>query len=333
MRGVERLGDAPIITPDSHPSVGHNIQGPSVVRTPPWVSEPLGRYLLYFADHKGSSIRLAYADAPAGPWTVHPPGSLGLEHSCFLTAEPELDDATLERIETGYRRALGDDQMPDDLRADLVTPHIASPDVHVDHEREEIVMYFHGLEAMGEQSTRVATSRDGISFDASPEILGPSYFRVFRHDGWWYALAMPGVVLRSADGRTGFETGPRLFVPEMRHSAVRVEGDRLDVLWTRVGDEPERILHSVIDLDRPWSEWSDRGLGPDGEPLEVLRPERSWEGAELPPVASRRGAVDQPVHQLRDPCLFSDVVDGVERWWLFYAVAGESGIAVAEVHG
>ena len=51
---VERLGDGPIISPDTHPSIGKNIQGPSLIRVPDWVENPLGRYYLYFADHKGS---------------------------------------------------------------------------------------------------------------------------------------------------------------------------------------------------------------------------------------------------------------------------------------
>lgn len=55
---VERLG--PIITPDTHPSAGTNINGPSLIRVPDWVDDPLGRYYLYFADHKGSDIRLAW---------------------------------------------------------------------------------------------------------------------------------------------------------------------------------------------------------------------------------------------------------------------------------
>ena len=75
---VERVGDASIITPTSHPSIGTNIQGPSVIRAPAWLADPLGRYLCYFADHKGSFIRLAYADAIEGPWTIHEPGSLRL---------------------------------------------------------------------------------------------------------------------------------------------------------------------------------------------------------------------------------------------------------------
>ena len=82
---VTRLLDAPIITPDLHPSIGHNIQGPSLIRVPDWVSEPLGSYYLYFADHKGRYIRLAYADNLRGPWKIHPPGTLQLADSHFPT--------------------------------------------------------------------------------------------------------------------------------------------------------------------------------------------------------------------------------------------------------
>ena len=51
---IRRVGNGPIIAADKDPSIGENIQGPSLVRAPGWLDEPLGRYLLYFADHKGS---------------------------------------------------------------------------------------------------------------------------------------------------------------------------------------------------------------------------------------------------------------------------------------
>ena len=69
---IERLLDAPIIAPGIHPSVGENIQGPSVIKVPEWVDDPLGEYYLYFADHKGLYIRLAYADDLLGPGFLHP---------------------------------------------------------------------------------------------------------------------------------------------------------------------------------------------------------------------------------------------------------------------
>jgi hypothetical protein len=64
---VERLLDAPILTSESHESPGPNIHGPSLIRVPDWLPDPLGRYYLYFADHKGRSIRLAWANELTGP--------------------------------------------------------------------------------------------------------------------------------------------------------------------------------------------------------------------------------------------------------------------------
>lgn len=317
---VERLGNGPIISSDSHPSIGPNIQGPSVIRVPDWAPDPLGRFYLYFADHKGGYIRLAYADSVAGPWTVHVPGSLQLDESHFLTEPPELDDETFTRIEARYRSAVGD-VVPNDLRDDLVACHIASPDVHVDDERREIVMYFHGLEALGDQQTRRAMSADGVHFTVDRPLLGPSYFRVFQYDGWHYALVMPGTVRRSADGATNFEPGPTLFDPAMRHSAVRVVANMLEVYWTQAGDTPERILRSTVDLRADWMEWT------ESEPEEVLRPEQPWEGANEPLQPSLRGAINRPVNQLRDPCIFEDA----GRTFLFYACGGEAGIGLAEL--
>ncbi len=317
---VARLVDDPILHPGSHPTAGHNIQGPSLIRVPSWISEPLGRYYLYFADHKGDSIRLAHADELAGPWNVHPPGTLQLTESLFLSEPPHLDDQQYQQIEALYREALGD-TFPPDLRTDLVHPHIASPDVHIDADTGTIILYFHGLEAVGVQQTRAAVSKDGLSFEVLPELLGPSYFRVFRYGGYSYALAMPGEIRRSADGLSGFEKGPVLFDQSMRHSAVRVVGDVLEIYWTRVGDAPERIYRSIVDLGPDWLEWC------ESEPVEVLRGERTWEGADLPAAPSHRGAVVGRVNQLRDPAVYEE--DG--RVFLLYAVAGESGIAIAEV--
>ena len=111
-------------------------------------------------------------------------------------------------------------------------------------------MYFHGCveTCKGQQRSFVATSRDGISFTARPTPLGPSYFRVFRHDGFHYAIALEqnaGVLLRSRDGLAPFERGPAL-IPRMRHAALRVEGERLVLFYSRRRDAPERILRSVV---------------------------------------------------------------------------------------
>lgn len=318
---VTRLLGAPIITPGLHPSLGKNIQGPSLIRVPDWVHAPLGTYYLYFADHKGSYIRLAYADDLRGPWAVYPHGSLQLADSCFLTTPPEAPADVVEQIKTRRASLIGRDELPHDLLTELTMPHIASPDVHVDPAHQTIVMYFHGLEGLGQQVTRVATSPDGIQFAAGPEILGRSYFRAFRHHGYTYAMSMPGQFYRSKDGLSAFEEGPLLFNRNMRHAALLRREETLYVFWTQVGDTPERILLSRIDVSADWEAWQAT------ESVEILRPERPWEGADAPLAPSVRSVAYGHVNQLRDPAIF---VEG-DRTYLLYAVAGESGIAIAEV--
>lgn len=286
-----RLGKGPIITPQTHPSIGTNIAEPSLIRVPSWAKGALGRYYLYFADHVGQYIRMAYADRLEGPWRVHPPGVLRIEQTPFPT--------------------------------NLKGGHIASPDVHVDHERRRFVMYFHGLERLpNEQVTRVATSPDGLAFaSAGPEILGLTYWRAFPFRGMTYAMAMPGQFYRSKDPLSGFETGPRLFNMNMRHGTVVVRGDQLKVAWTQVGDAPERIYLTTIDASGPWERWT------QSAPVEILRPEFDWEGAQLPAEPSVRGAIERPVNQLRDPFFFEER----GRLYMVYGIAGERGLALAEV--
>ena len=319
---VERLLDAPIIAPGIHPSVGENIQGPSVIKVPEWVDDPLGDYYLYFADHKGLYIRLAYADDLLGPWTIHPPGSLQIQDSHFLAEPPAVSSDVAERLRASQeRRGV---PMSHDGLFEATTPHIASPDVQVDHQNQRIVMYFHGLDDVSTQLSRVATSSDGIHFDARPEQLGRSYMRIFHHDGYTYSMAMPGQFYRSRDPLGNFEEGPRLFNANMRHSALLVRENTLFVFWTQVGDVPEHIMLSTVDIAGDWNSWQNT------PGVEVLRPEYPWEGSSAPLEPSVRSTAYGVVNQLRDPALYEDVASG--RTYLFYAVGGEAGIAIAEVH-
>src|SRR5438067_646026 len=100
---VTRLANGPIIGPHLHPSIGVNIQGPSLIRVPDWIEHRLGAYYLYFADHKGSYIRLAYADHVTGPWSIYPPGTLQLEQSCFLTEPPEVTPEQFAELEARWK--------------------------------------------------------------------------------------------------------------------------------------------------------------------------------------------------------------------------------------
>ncbi|NLS79379.1 MAG: hypothetical protein GXY76_19180 [Chloroflexi bacterium] len=283
---IQRLPANPIIGPHMDERMGENINGPSLIRVPGWVPNPLGRYYLYFAHHQGAYIRLAYADRLEGPWRIHTPGVL------------DLGDSFFDR-------------------------HIASPDVHLVPERREIWMYYHGCCRPVEprQATRLAISGDGLTFAAREEVLGGPYWRVFHWGGWHYALAGAGLTYRSRDGISGWEQGPNLFTEDLRHLAVRLRGDDLEVFFTYAWDCPERILHATIHLTQDWASWQ------PSEPVTVLEPEQDWEGGNLELVASRRGAIHEPARQLRDPAIHEE--DG--HAYLLYSVAGEHGIAIAEI--
>jgi hypothetical protein len=76
-----------------------------------------------------------------------------------------------------------------------------------------------------------------------------------------------------------------------------------------------------MNISNAWPDWS------VGNEWDVLFPEFPWEGADQAQVPSVRDAINVPVNQLRDPAIFEE--DG--RIYLLYAIAGESGIASAEV--
>ena len=281
---IERFENNPIIQPNMDGRMGSNINGPSLIRVPDWLENPLGTYYLYFAHHKGQYIRLAYADRLEGLWSVYEPGTLALE-------------------------------------ASFCQGHIASPDIHVGHEKREIRMYYHGPVPQQGQKSKVAISKDGIHFTAFSESLGNSYFRVFGWNEHTYALGMPGVFYRSRDGLTNFEQGPTLFTKDMRHTALKLDGDVLSVFYSNAYDCPERILFSTMELSPNWMEWK------ASAPRTLLEPETDYEGANLPLEPSKRGWVPERVRQLRDPAIFRE--NG--NTYLLYSVAGEHGIAIARL--
>ena len=289
---IRRLGDGPIIHPgtkDATDAMGTNINGPSLLKVPDWLPEPLGRYYLYFGHHGGQYIRLAYADAVTGPWTIYEPGTLRLDQTPFPS-------------------------------------HIASPDVHLDHERREVVMYYHGC-CVGRacdwnQPSCRAVSSDGLTFLSETEFITASYLRVFRWGGWHYGIAHSGALFRSRDGITSWEERSLPLDRSGRHWAVLLRSEVCHFCYTRWGDRPESILWAPMTLTDDWQQWRLT------ERETVLRPEHDWEGANEPLRVSVNGAATGRLNELRDPYLFEDS-DGTS--YLVYAVAGECGLALAEV--
>jgi len=345
---VRRLPGNPIIIPgmdrrlkEEAERYGYiNINGPSLIRVPSWVQNPLGKYYLYFAHHKGEYIRLAYADELSGPWKIYEPGALELSDSHFPTEPPGPGSAlaaavgvwrrnppaaawALTQAGLAARVAVQERKSAGAYGSSEDRPHIASPDLLIDESNQKIRMYYHGMLEDTVQMSRVAVSDDGIHFQAQLELLTSPYLRVFKYRGMYYGIGMPGILYRSQDGLSNFKARPGLlFGVNMRHTGLLLRGSKLYIFFSRVGDAPERILCSVMDISADdWRQWR------PSAPMEVLRPEYPWEGADLPVEPSIRGEITGPANQLRDPAIFED--DG--KIYLLYSCAGEQAIAIAEL--
>jgi hypothetical protein len=319
---VTRLPQNPLITVRSSPSLGGNVNGPTVVRVPAWIERPLGKYYMYFANHMGDSIRLAYADAIAGPWRIHEGGVLHVRDTAFWRDQPD----------------------PPGALADFYT-HVASPEILVDTAQRRMVLWVHGWWTSGErwpadlqaarawarqkrygQFTQAAESPDGLRFSVQPAITRTSYLRVFRRGEMYYGVSRLGLVSRARDPLAAFEAGSNLFTGtpyegRVRHVALWPRGDRLNVFFTAIGDAPERVLVASVDLASDWTAWRATS------PRDVLAPDASYECVDLPNAPSESGDIDVPARQLRDPFVFED--EG--RTYLFYSTCGEQGIAAAEI--
>ena len=324
---------------------GENINGPSVIRIPDWIApenraNPDAQYYLYFAHHSGDYIRMAWAAEIKGPWQLYQIGS----------GVPVGDRGVLD---------LGDSEIILDNGIIIPNNHLASPDAHVDHENQQIILYFHsgsatyvnGVKVSG-QLSYVATSDYGLEFyeQIEPVVLGKSYFRVFKYKNIIYALSNDGTPWRALDADapwtppTDFDLKKHLWDkhPEnpfqrdisaagfefselrVRHPSVHVVGDELHVYYSRRGDSPERIQMSVIDLSvGDWELWD-----ASYPPLELFQASPGWEGGELPAEPSKKGNSPEDVNQLRDPFLFEDD-DG--SLYMFYTGRGEDAIGIREM--
>src|SRR4051812_14352192 len=318
-----RLTQNPLITVASAPSLGDNVNGPSVIRVPSWMPHPLGRYYAYFGHHKGQVIRLAYADAIAGPWKIYEPGVVPVSDTAFYRPQPDPPNGPVGQFYT----------------------HVASPEIYVDAAHHRLVLWTHGWWTNNQrwpldpaearawarqngygQFTQSSESTDGLHFTVKPAITDVSYLRVFPLDGYLYGMARLGVLLRSRDPLAAFEIGPTPFTggayaDRVRHVALLRRGQRLYVFFTGIGDAPERILLSTIDLAGDWTTWK------ASVPLELLRPSAAYECPGLPNIPSAAGEIDGPAQQLRDPAIFEDA----GKTYLVYSICGEQGLAAAEL--
>jgi hypothetical protein len=324
---VSRFAENPLVTVRSDASVGDNVNGPSVIKVPAWVKRPLGKYYMYFAHHRGTHIRLAYADSLHGPWKVYVPGVLDVSATALYRPQPDP---------------------PYEIYG--VYTHVASPEVLIDEKNRRIIMWVHGQFSDGKrwpddpieahawlrqngysQVTQVTVSDDGLHFKAQPAISKEPYLRVFQHGGEYYGIVRLGRLVHSTDPLQPFENGPDPFrdTPysgKVRHVALYVDGDTLHIFLSVIGAAPESILHTTMLLTGDWQSWKVGAFD------EVLKPEARYECPDWPVRASEVGEIYGAARQLRDPAVWVERSgSAADRLTLFYTVCGEQGIAGADV--
>jgi arylsulfatase A-like enzyme len=349
---VHRLNNAtPIITQEMFAELGAeedgaNINGPSVIRVPDWIApenraDPDAEYYCYFAHHDGAYIRMAWASEIEGPWHLYKVGS-----GAQLGDRGVLD--------------LGGNEIFLDNGIVIPDNHLASPDAHVDHENQRIILYFHsggpihvGGYELNSQRTFVSYSPYGLDFfdQIQPVFLGTSYFRVFDFEDQLYALSNSGTPYQARNANSpwtppgGFDFTEKLWdqhpnnpfqaditgidgIPaealRVRHTGVRLVDDQLHVFYSRRGDLLENIQMSSIDLSTgDWTQWD-----ATYPPYQILPSVPGWEGGDLTPAPSETSSAPEDVNQLRDPFVFQDN-DG--SLYLFYAGRGEDAIGLAKL--
>ncbi len=313
-----------------------NINGPSLIRIPDWIpleerADSSAVFYLYFANHRGNYLRLAWSAEIEGPYHLYKVGS-----------EYEVGNRGI--IDLG-----ADDKIS--VRENLtLQKHMASPDVIVDDSNKQIIMYFHGpVDEPDGQRTFVATSPYGLNFQDSilPVLIGTSYARIFEYKDTVY-----GIMSKAGFAKGGHVDDPWNIPPDhdfltklwdhrsgnpyddyyetinfdgrVRHPGIHLEEDTLFVFYSRVGDTPERIQMSAIRLDiGTYDTWQ-----PIFPHMEILRTEEVWEGVELPIMPSESGSVHEMMHQLRDPDIFEDI-DG--SLYLLYSGAAENALGIARL--
>lgn len=331
---------------------GRNINGPSLIKVPDWIppeqrADPSANYYLYFANHRGNYIRMAWAPAVEGPYQL-------------FNANPSTPE--------GQRGVLGLPQPSDELFLRdgeiRLWQEFASPRVFVDHENQRILLFFHtfsgvrrndgsGTYGMKGQKTHVALSIDGLDFNGQiePVRLGDFYFDIWEREGRYYAWSNKGYLFQAPAGATLANNGlwtapaghdyrddlwreyqgpirenhasdPEEAADNPRHFGTRRVGDHLHLFFSRRDDLPESIMLSIIDLGEDGPEQWQASHPPET----ILAPELEWEGVNYPLEPSENGSATG-VRQLRDPFIYEE--EG--RIYLFYSGAGEEAIGIAEL--
>jgi hypothetical protein len=295
----------PIINIENVPEAfGTNFSGATVFLNPGYLDSSIyARYIMYFAHHSGTFIRIATSNNPFSGWAF----------------------PNLEILKIGKFNEFHD--------------HIASPEVFLDHESKTLNLFFHSrINGSREQQTFLAKSKDGVKFEFTPmESFLPFYLRVSVHNGKVFGVTKGGNLFSHPGGNfsrdwkyLGNMDSPdskleRLNyfndVGNIRHAHIISYKENLLVFYTRLGEAPEQIYARLINFG------SDNNLIEFSEQIEIMQPRLPFECQSAPLKESQPGPSEIFERAFRDPFVFMEK----DVKLLFYSYGGESGIGVCEI--
>lgn len=278
---------------------GSNINGPSLLKVPDFIKNPLGKYYLYFGHHNGAYIRMAYSNDIIANYKIYEGGVLNL-------SQLNINDKNFNN-----------------------TNHIASPDVIVDNENKKLIMYFHCPynNKLTSQSTFYATSIDGLTFTVHNEHIIYPYFRYFIYNNEEYGLAMNKIENSSYTSvmKRNFMTNKfeeiNQILPNSRHTCVTTINEKIYVCYSIVGDCPEHIYMCELEINN-------LNLIRTKNTFSLIAPELQYEHSNKKPTKSEYGISHNAVCQLRDPYVYIEN----NNIYILYTVSGEKGIAIAVIY-
>ena len=316
------IHDCNILPPlPSQPKGCATVNGPIVIRAQ-HPSELKGRIVLITSNHKTSHHPIRMFLAPQG-WTTT---SLSRSILDSLDSSGELDfwtevtpQISIEAIGACEEKA------------------IHSPDILYSPQENLYYMHahLHRCKQHGKQPTAVFTSPDllhwNISNVADPFVANNLFYaRLFHYKGQLYGIAKSQetstgsmVLFESTSFRSDYKVIHKL-AQGVRHVGLHRKQDTLFIFFTLIGDEPERIFLSTIDLTQPPSKWELRP-GP-----EIMKPPNT----NSPLKISKPGAAPcHHVQELRDPFFFpdEDEAENQLKGTLFYTLAGEQAIGASSL--
>lgn len=277
-----------------------NINGPVCFKIPSWVKNPIGKFYLIFADHKGEYLRLAYSNNINSKWKIS-------KHKILQLTKSNK----------------------------IIYDHIASPEIYLDTLNKEIILYFHSRsKRLGrEQVTFVATSKNGINYKLKHlNPIAPFYFRIFKHKNFYYGLTKGGDLFKSKCKFRKFKFQKNIFNKyedkyhnkrgSIRHLCLLKREEYLEVFFTKIGDKPERIYRGILKLLYNQKNWKITNIE------EILRPTKVYEGSKIKLEKSEPGPSKKIENAVRDPYILNDN----NKTYLFYSIKGEKGIALAKIN-